>query len=459
MCAMSVSEGATAASSVVASTVDPDRDHRGWRQPGGRAALTAVVLVAAAVVPLWRQTGYHSWQTIFAEDGSIYSQQAIRSGGLHVLLRGYAGYVQLPPRLLALVTPYLPIRQLALYSAVASCVVNALLAWFVFRATAGWIRSTPARLALASLLVVMPMMGQENTAMITDSIWQFLAVLPWALVSRCEGRRATVARSAVVFLAAASTPLALIFVPLGLGWVYVRRTWSARMVLVAFTAGGLVQALGSLAARGSTTEQLPSTLHAIMYTLSVRVFGVYAFGPRLINDWWQAHWMAVVVAGPLLVLGVLALVWRGAERDAQVLSAVFLASAVVVFVVPTVGRGTYTLGLVAGQAPINGAYRFSVTPIVLVASCFALLLTRRRSAVSTRWGRVGVPVFVAQLALVTLLCFSWANFRSGGPDWTASVNRTWRRDCIGRPPDQLATVVTATQKWYPVTLPCRVLEP
>ena len=55
--------------------------------------------------------------------------------------------------------------------------------------SAEWIPSRPVRLALASLVVLMPVLGIENTANITNVIWLFAAVAPWALVSLSERPR------------------------------------------------------------------------------------------------------------------------------------------------------------------------------------------------------------------------------------------------------------------------------
>src|SRR5882757_8660275 len=64
-----------------------------------RDAIGASLVVAAMVVPLVRPTG-RVWQTMFAEDGAIYFQQVHDHGVLAALFRGYAGYLQLPPRIL-----------------------------------------------------------------------------------------------------------------------------------------------------------------------------------------------------------------------------------------------------------------------------------------------------------------------------------------------------------------------
>ena len=61
----------------------------------------------------------------------------------------------------------------------------------------------------------MPVLGIENTANITNVIWVFAAVAPWALVSLSERPRDTIARSFVALLAATSTSLCFLFLPPG----------------------------------------------------------------------------------------------------------------------------------------------------------------------------------------------------------------------------------------------------
>ena len=116
---------------------------------GPRTLVVGCVLFAAAVViPLFRQAGRHSWDRIFSEDGFIYTQQAMRNGALTSLFRGYAGYLQLPPRILGALASFVPVRDLAVFLAVAGTVTLALLGLFVYHVTSTWIESVPLRLAV-----------------------------------------------------------------------------------------------------------------------------------------------------------------------------------------------------------------------------------------------------------------------------------------------------------------------
>ena len=346
-------------------------------------AVTALLLVLAVVLPLLRQRGAPSWDTIWAEDGWIYFQQA-HDHGISVLFRGYAGYLQLPPRLLAAIAGLVPIDHLAAYLAVSAAVVGAGLAWFVYWASSAWVDSRPARVALASLVVLMPALGYENTATITNLIWIFAAVTPWALVSTAQGRWAVVARSSVVLLSATATLLSVIFVPFAIGWALVRRNRSTWTVTAAYFAGLGLQVAVTLRThddRGLVAIREAAKLPEI---IAVKVFGQFLLGDRGIIALW-GHRTLLAIAAPIAVLGIAAITVRGLDRTKQMLTLAFLASAVLSYVLPAWGRGTTAVAVAvpsqtflgpmanAGQYD-GGPARFSVAPVLLLASGLAIAL-------------------------------------------------------------------------------------
>lgn len=159
-----------------------------------RLVLGGGCLLLAVLLPLLRQRGVRSWQSIWGEDGFLLYQDAAGSAPLASLFDGYSGYLVLAPRVLALPSRWLPVTALPVYFAVAAVVVTAALAGLVHRWTRTWISSPAVRLALAVLVVLMPAAGPENTATLTNTIWMFAAVAPWAILSREDGPADVVAR-------------------------------------------------------------------------------------------------------------------------------------------------------------------------------------------------------------------------------------------------------------------------
>ncbi len=378
----------------------PTRSERLWD-----LAVGAGLLVLAAVIPLFRQSGTPSWNTVWAEDGSIYAQQAIRQGSLNVVLRGYAGYLQLPPRLLAIVTPWFSIRQLALYCSVMGVIVSALLAWFVYRMAGGWISSPIARLVLASFMVLTPALGPENTANVVNLIWVFLAAAPWALIAVEEGRGDTALRSAVVFLAATASPLCVLYVPMAIVWVLIRRTRSAMVVAGSMFVGLALQGVVIL----TTNDQSRFVIRQekiLRDAIGQRVFATFLLGPKWASSLWLHHWKLSAIGSTLVVLALVIALLPRSGRPAQVLALAFVGYAVAMFVVPVWGRGTFVLGLTEGGSSANASARLAVVPVILLAGALALLIgpkgVRRRKWVE----HIVLPVFVAQVALLTIVNFS-----------------------------------------------------
>ena len=325
----------------------------------------ALLVAAAIILPLLRQRGTPSWDTLWAEDATIYTHQAVFYGGLHSLFRGYNGYLQLPPRLLALPTPYFSLRYLALYDALAATVVGALLAWAVYHLSRQWLQSRLLRVTLASFVVLMPVLGPESTATITNTTWMFLAVLPWALVSLEERRRDAGLRSGLAFLSAASSALSYVFFPLAIGWLIYRRTKEVYIVGASFLIGLIVQAGVTLTSPPQTGA--PIDVSVLAEATSGRVFGAFLLGVRGESAWWSANWESLFLLGPVIMIVLLLALSTGADRRAQIIAGSFVLLAVVLFAIPAWGRGTVYLfigpsSIVSGHHDLWGEYAFQRRP-------------------------------------------------------------------------------------------------
>jgi hypothetical protein len=414
-------------------------------------AVGSALFAAAVVLPLLRQSGVHSWDTIWQEDGFEYFQQARRQGGLAVLFHGYQGYLQLPPRIFGALSAHVPIHHLALFMALASAVFGAAVALFIYYVSTPWIGSWPVRAALASLVVLMPILVAENTANVTNSIWIVAAALPWALVSRRERGVDVALCGAVAFLGATSTSLCFAFLPLAIGYAAWRRTPATIVVSASFTVGLIVQGLVDLHSKGprqfipGLSVDIPRSASSLADVFGYRVVGTYLFGDRGTYSAWLVDHGLLAVVSTVVFVAILVVLLPGVDRTTQTLSLVFVGYAVVFFVVPVWVRQ------VANP-------RYCVVPIFLLASSLAVLI-----APATQTGRgfvrqIGRPVFVAQIVLVTCFGFSAANYRSLGPDWSSSVNAA-QVTCASASPNKIVAIRVDAGNLAPIRLPCRDLSP
>ena len=365
---------------------------------------------------------------------------------------------------------FVPIHELSVYMALSATFVCALLAWFMYYVSKGWITSEPVRLALASLVVLMPALGWENTANITNTIWAFAAVAPWALISLAEGPRDVVIRSVVAFLAATSTALSILFLPLAIAYVIFRRTRWTWIVALAFCSGLALQwAVVTHTANPSLDLFPKGTLESAFNTTAVRVFAMFLIGDKAIAATWIHIGQLLVIGSTVTIVLILAVLWVRNERKRQVLALVFAAYAVISFVVPLRERQFWNVDF--GQPYSSVGLRYSVIPVMMLASAVAVLVAPPRYWRKRKVAQVGRPLFVLLLVVLIVTGFSVRNFRSQSPDWSASVTRAFDSDCRQRFTDKLVPVkenagglilgvhVSNQTGALPVTLPCRDLSP
>lgn len=436
--------------STASTTSEPAGASAWWRATGLRWAAGVGLFAVAVALPLLRQRGSRSWATIWAEDGAVYSSQAVFDGSLEVLFRSYNGYLQFPPRLLSVAVPLVPTEQLSRYLSLSAAVYTALLAWFVFWATDRWVSSVPVRLALASLPVLMPVLGDEITANVTNTIWPTLAVLPWALLSTRDRPRDVAVCSTVAILAALSSALAVMYAPLALAVAALRRRVSTWVTAGAFCLGLGIQGLVILSAPEGPERQA-NDVGDLVYQLSTRVFGVFLVGYEGIQDVWEANAVVATVGVTLVVAALFAVVFPGAGWRAQKVGLVLLAYALISFVFPVAGRGTDAISDVSLDPGIGGS-RFSVLPVFLLASAFAVLVAPTGAGRERTLARIGRPVLVAQIALLALLEFSVTNARSDAPPVAELADEVYAEECVDAPPGAVVAIPISPAPWgYPVS--------
>jgi len=79
---------------------------------------------------------------------------------------------------------------------------------------------------------------------------------------------------------------------------------------------------------------------------------------------------------------------------------------------------------------------------------------------------VALPLFVAQVTLLTVVNFSLGNLRSFDTAWRPKVAAIYAKECVGASPDKLVTIPNIPNVFgtpgraatiFPVTVPCRSL--
>jgi hypothetical protein len=173
---------------------------------------------------------------------------------------------------------------------------------------------------------------------------------------------------------------------------------------------------------------------------SARVFGTFLLGTRWESAWWSANSLSLVILGPLVVIGLLLVLAVRADWRARVMATSFSILAVIMFAVPAWERGTpYLLLGPSSVAPATTDYwnesRFSVVPVLLMASALAILLASNPPSVR----RFGIPIFAVWTLLLVAVCFSQSGVRGQEPSWTSRVSRA-AATCTHLSPSSVVTV-------------------
>lgn len=417
-------------------------------------ALLGVVLVGAQLL---RVTGTRSWQAFAAEDGDIYYQDLLTDGAVTPLLRAFAGYAQLPTRLLTIPARWVPLEAAPAYFTVAGSVVTALLALCVLRWSRTWVPSLPLRSAIVALVVFAPVAADEMAANLVNIIWVFMAVLPWALVARDDGPADVAGRVVVVFLAATATGVAFAFVPLAVICAWSRRSTATATVAGAFAAGLLVQGTVMLTATDARPDVVERPLVAMAEIVGLRSTASPILGHEAARTLWEGNGGAMLASSVLFVVAALAFAAAGARPAEQVLAAALVVTAVASVGFIVWARGTTPFEFFDGTGRIYpfGHPRYSYLPSVLLTSALCVLLSGREREDSFA-GVLGRAAIVIQVAVLVVSSYTLTGYRSTAPTWADALDAavtTCRAGAEG--PDGRVDVAQDDEQLRFVTLPCR----
>jgi hypothetical protein len=302
----------------------------------------------------------------------------------------------------------------------------------------------------------------------------FLAVL-----LPVERPAAVAVRLPIVVLAALSSPICVLFLPIAAWSVYV--SWRTKApplrfaVPVVYAIAAVLQLLVFATApqAGGTRAPLDEFVPDIARLYSTKVPTEFLFGVRAMVSLWDAigYWIAVI---GVVAVGA-ALGWRLPRSSTT--SRWFIVSCVVggaaLFVVSVWQRSnTIAAMLVEAGEPYNfAAMRYQIFPALLIL--LALLVRpdlepkvfREPVAVVTppwheelRRQRWVVAVALVWLAVAFVPSYRLDTARSGGPDWITAVDGA-EVACRTLPPSAAVDLPISPQPIWNVAVPCWGLRP
>jgi hypothetical protein len=405
------------------------------------------VLIAATVAQLYRQSGVPPWRTIWAEDGGTFF-----TGTAHLsrLLDPHAGYVEFIPRVLGLAGHLVPIKDLAWYYAIAGAILTTLCAAAVWRFTRQIVPSNLLRAVLALSVVLAPTMILEQLGNGVNTIWAVAFAAWWAVLYRPTSSADAATPAAVVFLAAVSHALTLVYAPVVAYLTWKRRERPSLLVAAAFAVGAVVQ-LVVIARATDDTARGGHHVGDLPKIYGVRVLGSMLVSERRLSDVWDLLGDALPVLAALITIGALVLLFRFAAARRGV-AAVTVLYSVVFYGVTLWGRGT--VGLRIGAVYHSTGNRYASLSIWLLLSGLCILAANAGG----RARDIAIVVVAAQFAIVAFLGFHGANPRSKASTWTDRLHAAAAQCERTRSTTATAFVVPPSQA-FAIPLSCAGLRP
>ncbi|UDF14483.1 hypothetical protein LH407_06375 [Antiquaquibacter oligotrophicus] len=419
--------------------------------------ILVTIVVVGTVVTLLRVPLSHL-DTVWAEDGQIFLQEHLDESAWAVLVKGYAGYQHLIPRIVtALIVSVVPIDAFGVAVFIACAILTGGVAAAVFWLSRDLVEWLPARLGLAGITLLLPLSAQEVVGNLADFHSYCLWLTPWLLLYRPRSLGSGIGWGIVAFLCAMTEIQSLLFVPLLI--LMVRRQHRFAWPI---GAGLLLGLLGQIV----TSLLLPRPSTAGWHGMSSLLLG-YLYNtvlPMLNPDpVWQANILLssgalvpALVVLPFVAATIVALVWGTGRQRILVITLVLASGAVYAGGATIDGGGYFAYAHHLNLGGFDGLQnsRYGVASGFLLAATVPLaatILVRLGDERGVRWPRA-----VAWIALVGLMVqFALASTQSvssreSGVTWSGNIAAA-RAACDSLPPETVMDIANAPYRLVKVT--------
>ncbi|MFI6098018.1 hypothetical protein ACIA8G_20870 [Lentzea sp. NPDC051213] len=424
------------AGSVIPLPEEPPHE-RAWL--GYSFCFVLSVAFLLLIPPGWARLD-HLW----AEDGARFMVDAVRTPTLTNLIEPYGGYLHTLPRLVAEVVALLPLEWTAAGFAIAAAMLRALVALITFAASGAYLRSTPLRLALASLVVVLPAGNSETLNNMSNLHWFLLYGAFWALLWRNAPR---VPVALFVFLAALTSPLVFILAPIAL----VRLVLPRKEVPITFLVGLVVQGLAMLLATRTPYSHDEVDPVQVLLSSLLRVPVVAFTGSERVGQIYPALGNLLILGALLAAAVPMAAGLRFGDRAGRTLVLVAGAYSVIVILACLVLNWTQVLQVQAPEV-VMAAQRYSIAPCLFL---FTAIFVGLDATPGRMWERavVGASRYVVGIAVVVSVFAHLQEPKTvlRGIPWDESLAKA-RADCAAGAPE--ARLEHEPKDWFFV-VPCR----
>lgn len=395
--------------------------------------------------------------TLWAEDGGIFIQDAVRRSGISSLFTPYEGYLHLIPRIATkTIVRFFPVAEYANAATVLSCFFIALVAYLIFLAAKQFTPNVWIRLLWAASTFLIPPGPVEALGNFANLHWYLLWLTPWLIFRPTR----TWVQSIIFFLVGLAISLtsiiAIVFIPLFLYRWKDKFMWPFRIGLA---IGVVCQIYVTTTYPRSPASGYPlnfvslvegwviNSSSAIFYGVNNQIGQtVIKFGPFAIVL------SALVFAAALVVIAVLG------NRLERMLAAGFTLASLGVWTAIQVANPTpYFDYVVFTQENWAGFIlsRYATAPSLFLMAVLPLLaLTLARRSMPLMGFVLGLALMIQLVHFLPAVAA-----RDDGPEWATGVDQAVAQ-CQAEPGLNAADVPIAPRGWIVrdrVTIPCNML--
>ncbi len=421
--------------------------------------LGGLVLSFAA----WARLDESTRATVWAEDGDVFLRQRIELGWSGSLFEPYDGYLHVVPRLVTDLAFVAPLSQYAVAVSVLCCLVVGAVGATVFLCSHAVLNSWWSRAVLAALTVLAPAAPVEVLGNSANLHTYFLWLTPWLLLAQPTRWWQGSVLGALALLASLTEIQSLLFLPLIFFGFGNRYRWP---VIGGLLVGLIAQSMTPvLHPRLDRTLVPPGPLDLVKgYLVNVLLplwrTSTQGVGQHLVDHGW---WLALWVAAPLSLSGVLALCLLvrlrktspDEARRGLVLLTVLVAGAAIPFSAAFLVNPTYAGPMVLVDYAAARPLRYGVAA-ALFALAIPILAADLVGRTQFRWSRSVTALLLIGAVATTGAQFSVDGRRSEGPAWKAGVADAQRR-CVNDSSVVIEVDAAPSEVWA-VPLTCAVLN-
>jgi hypothetical protein len=417
--------------------------------------VVAVLVVVVCSILAYARIPGADRGIVWAEDGRVFLGQRYDLGVASSLFHVYAGYLQFVPRLVTDVATLVePLSSYGLVVTRLTSLITGVIAGLVFVCSRDVVSSRWARVALASITVLAPMLPLEVLGNSANIHWLFLWLAPWLLLFRPTRWWQSGVVAAVLLATVLTEIQALLFLPLILFQIRHRKTWPVGAALL---VGGACQIASAISAPRDPSKGPPVTFLNIVlgYVQNILVGGTTGSAARtgywLSTDGWQ---VGILFAVPF-VIAIVVVILRSRLTEYPVLLAL-LAGAIVTWVASAIAnadtRFLYSSQTQA-QLAAGGLIRYAVVPSMFLLALIVVAGDKLWAGRAVALKVAGGAVLVACI-LVRAASFSApVTRRDGGPEWALGYAAAVSTCLSGA---ASASILTSPKNWN-VVLACPVV--